>query len=54
MKKNICAAEARKEIRQGLLIGPASLAAGLLVLYFGDHCRQLKVVIVETSNNKVK
>lgn len=37
MKKNICAAKARKEIRQGLLIGPASLAAGLLVLYFGDY-----------------
>ena len=22
--------------------------------YIPDHCRQLKVVIVETSNNKVK
>lgn len=37
MKKNICATKVRKEIRQGLLIGPASLAAGLLILYFGDY-----------------
>lgn len=37
MKKNICAAKVRKEIRQGLLTGSASLAAGLLILYFGDY-----------------
>lgn len=37
MKKNICATKVRKEIRQGLLIGPVSLAAGLLILYFGDY-----------------
>lgn len=35
MKKNICASRVRKEIRQGLLVGPTSLVAGLLILYFG-------------------
>jgi len=35
MRKNVCASLARKEIRQGLLLGPASLAAGLLIVYFG-------------------
>lgn len=35
MKKNICASRVRKEIRQGLLAGPASLMVGVLILYFG-------------------
>lgn len=35
MMKNICAAKARKEIRQGLLVGSASLVAGTLSFYFG-------------------
>lgn len=35
MRKNICASAARREIRRGLLAGPVSLAAGLLVLCFG-------------------
>lgn len=37
------------EANQGFLICP-----GQINLYTADHCRQLKVVIVETSNNKVK
>lgn len=36
-----------------LIVGICATVVGVLFLFL-NHCRQLKVVIVETSNNKVK
>lgn len=52
MRKNVCAAVARREIRQGLLLGPVMLAAGLLILFLqGIFSGPILVVLENLGKN---